>query len=495
MSSSNLVRIGYKKEVTYGVTPAGVKALLLVQDITYTAKKAGTQGNSISITYTTGAVAGSEVVTVNGNAIVIQISTGVSTATQVKAAFDGSAAAVALATAAITGTASDTQVSASIASLATGAGEYKTARFTSESYSGTPETTESQQIRTDRQSSGQVVTGLTVGGGHNFELAKETAIEDFMESAMFSSWDDTFTLKTRSLTIDISLKKITAVAGSFITDGLVVGDFIQLGGFTASGNNVIVMVTSVSTLELTYAGPEDMVNGTGVTTTYLRGSKLAIGITKHSLTIEKAFIDLTNKAIVYRGMLASSMQLQIAYGSLITGSFELSGNDYDLADAASEFATYEHYITDAATSQSLNGSVDMPFLATNITGSYGTDDFCIQSLDLNLSNNLTTQTCIGQAAPEGYNPGTAGIEVSLSSYLKDSNWDMLTRKLSQDPFAIGFPVKNNGGTYAFYLPAVQVSFDDPASAGANQDISMDMSGTAKVGANGESAMTIYKFVA
>jgi len=103
--------------------PAAVQALKVVQDITYTAVNYGTSGNSITITYTAGATAGAEVVTVSGNDISIQIETGVSTATQVKAAFDLSAAAVALASAAITGTAGTAQVAATVVSLATGAGD------------------------------------------------------------------------------------------------------------------------------------------------------------------------------------------------------------------------------------------------------------------------------------------------------------------------------------------------------------------------------------
>ena len=103
--------------------PAAVQALKVVQDITYTAVNYGTSGNSITITYTAGATAGAEVVTVSGNDISIQIETGVSTATEVKAAFDLSAAAVALAAAAITGTGSTAQVAATVVSLATGAGD------------------------------------------------------------------------------------------------------------------------------------------------------------------------------------------------------------------------------------------------------------------------------------------------------------------------------------------------------------------------------------
>ncbi len=629
MSSSNLVRLAYKKESSYGVTPAAVKASVEIQDLTYEAVLGGSPGNDITIEYLDTATAGSETVDVTGNSIVIGIDSGVSTATQIKAAFDAESDATDLATCEITGTGGDAQTDESNAATATlnltadiiltsvaqnsarntntftlqilpaddnpsdtvlaaftgtaaaivltitpndgtnnavtpvdlttaeiralinagvvggktvtvtdastlrilqtatgggatvvvdsgegdgvvatftggtddaefplalGSGEFLTARFTSEKYSGTPETTESAQIRTDRMSSGQVVTGLTVNGGHSIELAKETAIEDFLESAMFNAWDTSFTEHTRSMALDATAKTITCVTGSFIDEGLVVGDIVVLSDFVATENNVPVMLTIVTDLVLTFAGPTGMTTATE-SATYQRADKLTIGTTKKSLTVEKTFLDLTTKALIYRGCLVSAMELNVAYGSLISGSFDTSGNDYDSADAANEFASYGESIADPATTQSLNGSVDMPFITTNITGAFVQDSLCIQSLKIGLQNNLTTQTCIGRAAPENYNPGTAAIKVDLSSYLKDANWDLLARKLSQSPFAIGFMVLNTSGWYGFYIPAIQVSFEDPSSGGQNQDISMDMSGTAKVGASGESALSIYRLPA
>jgi hypothetical protein len=341
-------------------------------------------------------------------------------------------------------------------------------------------------------SSGQVVTGLTVGGGHNFELAKETAIEDFMESAFFNAWDTTAITATRSMALDATAQTITCVTGSFEDEGLVVGDVIVLSNFADATNNVPVMVTALtSDLILAYAGPTGMITASE-SATYTRADKLEIGTTKKSLSIQKEFTDLTTKAILYKGMLVSQMDLDVAYGSLISGSFELSGNDYDSADAASEFGSYLENITDPATTNTLNGSVDMPFLTTNVSGTYDQDGLCIQSLKLSMSNNLTVQTCIGRASPENYNPGTAQIKVDLNSYLKNDNWDLLARKLSQDSFAIGFMVKNPGGWYAFFMPAVQVSFEDPSSGGQNQDVSMSMSGMAKVGSGGESALVVYR---
>lgn len=88
---------------------SAVKAAVTIQDLTFTADAAGAAGNSITIQYTTGGTAGSEAVSVIGSAISVQIQTGVSTATQVKAAVDGFPAAAALVDTSISGTGSTAQ--------------------------------------------------------------------------------------------------------------------------------------------------------------------------------------------------------------------------------------------------------------------------------------------------------------------------------------------------------------------------------------------------
>lgn len=68
---------------------AEVKAALTTQAVTVTATTGqGTNGNSITLAFTAGAVAGSEVVTVVGTAVSVQVSSGVSTAAQVVTALN-----------------------------------------------------------------------------------------------------------------------------------------------------------------------------------------------------------------------------------------------------------------------------------------------------------------------------------------------------------------------------------------------------------------------
>lgn len=370
------------------------------------------------------------------------------------------------------------------------AGNFEKARFTSESLSGTPDTTESQQIRTDRLSSGQVVTGLTVGGDINFELAKEDSVDKFFESALMSTWV-TSNVVNIDMTLDAALKTLTRAAGDFAPD-VRKGDIIVLSGFANAKNNVPVMAVNVTALIITYVGPDGMESAVGAGTAFKRSDYVEIEATKNSFSMEKKFLDLTDKAIVYTGMLASGMSLNIAYGEIATGTFSFNGNGYTPVDAAADHITDGRVLNDAATTNSMNGSVDMPFIANSATGVLEESTFCIQSIEMTLANNLTPQNCIGEIAAKDYSPGTAQIGVSIGAYLANTNWSLLAKKISQEPFEVGFMVKNIDGFYGFYMPAVQVSFDDPSSPGQNQDIILSMAGTAKVGASGEKSLRVFR---
>lgn len=95
-----------------------VAATGTIGGIIYTANSGqGTAGNSITVAYTAGGVVGLEVVSVVGSAISVQISSGVSTITQVRTAINASGLATNLVSA--TGT-SATTVATTLATALTG---------------------------------------------------------------------------------------------------------------------------------------------------------------------------------------------------------------------------------------------------------------------------------------------------------------------------------------------------------------------------------------
>jgi hypothetical protein len=99
--NGNLVSIEYIK---------GIKAFKIIQDLTYTAASFGVSGDLIRIRYVAGSIAGSEVVTVSGNNITVTIENGVSTASQIESKILLSPAALLLVSVAVTGTGSNSQL-------------------------------------------------------------------------------------------------------------------------------------------------------------------------------------------------------------------------------------------------------------------------------------------------------------------------------------------------------------------------------------------------
>lgn len=114
------------------VTPyPGAVSELTIQDIEYVWNSPG-DNDAYSIEYVDDVTAGSEYVTIAGQSITIHMESGVSTATQVKAAWDANLSAVGAATATIIGVASNPQVAAAAANFTGGenVGNVKAAIFT-----------------------------------------------------------------------------------------------------------------------------------------------------------------------------------------------------------------------------------------------------------------------------------------------------------------------------------------------------------------------------
>lgn len=380
----------------------------------------------------------------------------------------------------------------------------ETARFTSETVSGTPETTVSQNIRTDRNSSGMVVTGLDTGGPIEYELASGQFYEDFLEAAMMEAWNAAVSSsETVSLTPDPldDQKALMEILGDYSTIGLAAGDFVQLVPVTGSPVNVwVISVDSATEATVSTKRGEDAIVSQTLDVTIPEYLEIGTSTIGRSFTVGKSYKDVihdltTNEhSQTYTGMLVNGYSISASYGEIVTGTFETLGNGYTQEAGESyeqQIVTAGGTVNPAGTEQPLNASIDFPLV---IAGGAATE-FCIESLELTFSNNLDPETCIGKQSPQNYTLGTAQIDVSMSAYLSDTSYDaLMASKLSLTPLSIGFEATNADGGYSFVLPAVQLSFPDPSSEGLDSQTMIEAAGTAKVGANGESAITVYKLV-
>lgn len=375
-------------------------------------------------------------------------------------------------------------------------------RFTSESLSGTPITTASQEARADRMSGGQVVTGINSGGDINGELSQSPSMDKVLEMALMSAWQPAAASAITSLTqtkVSGDDQLADVLAGADLTGvGLVAGDLVTFTGFPSAINNGPRQIVSVSLpSSLRVITPRTATDETASAGTLTRPAYLDIGSSVISMTLSKSYEDVKHQTSAnvhsqrYAGALVNQLQVNMAYGEIVThvASFVANGYVQEAPSLAQQVEAAGGTVPPASTDQPLNGSVDMPL----VTVDGEPTDYCIQSLNFTLANNLSPQNCLGKLAPTGYSQGTAQINVSANIYLGDNSYDaFMPAKLTQAPVAMLFAAVNADGGYAFDFRAVQLSFPDPASGGADQQVLINATGVAKVGPNGSSALRVYK---
>jgi hypothetical protein len=76
------------------------------------------------------------------------------------------------------------------------------------------------------------------------------------------------------------------------------------------------------------------------------------------------------------------------------------------------------------------------------------------------------------------------VTVSGSAYIADANWNLLEKKLTQQPVSIAFAAENQDGGIAIVVHGAQLSFVDPSARGMDQQVSIDFSGSATNTENG-----------
>ena len=347
-------------------------------------------------------------------------------------------------------------------------GDFGTIRFNSESMSGTPSTTASTEIRSDRTSAGQVQVGLEVGGDVNVELSSDDMQIKLMQAAMMQPTP----VPALAITTDITVMPIDKRLMFAEATQFKAGDMIVLSGFTEEKNNGVAYVVSVDAVGASLKiAKETIASETATGVNIGRPQKMTVGTTPISHTICKQYLDLENKSITYTGMLVSEMMLEMAHGNIAKGKFMFKGNGYETPDLP---ITDGRTVLDAGTDQPYNASSDIGIVL--IDGEVS--DFCIQSLSITLNNGLSPQVCMGSLAPREYALGTAAITVSGSTYLADENWELMLKKVTQEPVSIGFMVSNQDGGLLVFLHGVQLTFPDGAAQGLDQQVSLQFSGKA-----------------
>jgi len=150
--------------------------------------------------------------------------------------------------------------------------------------------------------------------------------EATVDLAAWSPWTAPYTDLSVSVVATITVNTFVRASGSWITDGVRVGDAITTTTFDVeAGNNLTTYVTALSALTMTVAGAlTTAIADVGVFNTTAREIKK--GTTVRSLVLEKAFTDIAEYQ-KYTGGIVNTLSLDINPNAIVTGSFGMLFKD------------------------------------------------------------------------------------------------------------------------------------------------------------------------
>lgn len=289
-----------------------------------------------------------------------------------------------------------------------GASAAQAMRRVTSSLDMTKDTYQSNEIRPDFQV-GDMRHGLRkVGGQISGEMSAKTWA-DFIAAALKKDFAAGVSVASASLTIGGSAGAwtITRAAGSWLTDGIKVGDIVRLtaGAFNAANTGKNIQVTDVQAAVLTGI----VLNGTGLVTQgpiasatlTVVGKKTMVPQTGHtdkSFSIEHWHPDVP-AGEVYTGCKVSKISINLPATGMATIAVEFAGKD--VTGGTAQYFTNPNPVTVTGTMAAVNGVVKVGSAAGGTITSASLEISCAQSSEPGIGSNVADQVATGRVVVTG----------------------------------------------------------------------------------------------
>lgn len=338
----------------------------------------------------------------------------------------------------------------------------KNLRWTRESLKQATQTVESAEVNATRNTSAIFRVGLNAAGAFGFELSYGT-YDELLEYALLSA--------TWTAAVTLTGITIAATDASTLTDSgngmavFTVGAWFKLSGFTGAGattNAGYFKIEAKAAGSLTVSPATLTADAAGESVTILQGAYITTGTTLSSIAIEKSFGDIS-EYVVENGMCINSMQLSIAPGKIIDGSFDFLGKKETGAAATAGSGTN----TAAPTTVGMN-AVDNVSAILEGQSSLGCTEFTLQ-----LNNNLRARQEIGTLGAVSIGTGSIKITGSLKLYFSNRTHMNKYRNFTGSSIAVRL-TDSATNVYIIDLPAVKYTDGDQTGTGKDTDVIVNL---------------------
>jgi hypothetical protein len=303
----------------------------------------------------------------------------------------------------------------------------------------------------------------SVAGTLNGELSLGT-YDDFFQAVMRDTWDSPLTVTNATMTsITTTTSTIVASGGSWIAQGLRVGDVIRLTNHsTSANNNRNLTITGLTASTITVAETLTLDSNPDSSFTVTRPKKLTrladTGYTDRTFTIEEYSADI-DYSEVYTGCTVNTMRIQLQPNGMVAVSFGIVG-----ADAAAYASGSSPYFTTPTLTTSL------PMVAVDAKlykGGVAVAD--LTAFELTIALNAGGVPVIGSYVTPAMFTNTMAVTGSVSAVRKDLQ--NLTDFINETTFSLGAVLIENESEpkdfFSLFLPSVKFADVNKSELGAN----------------------------
>lgn len=318
----------------------------------------------------------------------------------------------------------------------------------------------SDEIRSDRMTTDLIQVQADASGDVNFELSS-AAFDDFIEACLAGTWGATIAVAEVDISATTGTNIFNTVAGDFVADGVVVGQWLEVRGYVNPLINGYYKVATVTSSDITTSNPIAATEAAGPSVT-MGGSVLRNGVVERSFSIQKVLEDLTpDEFILFRGMRVGQMQLSFETASILTGVFSFMG----LSSKADTTGEASQTLVPAPTNDVMNatGNVLEIWIDDTVTTAF------FNTLSLSINNNLRPQDAIGSLPHVGI--ALARLEVTADAELYFQDDTEYQKYLAATAFNLSFRVEDNAGNaYIVTLPKCKYETGEVVAGGLDQDV-------------------------
>lgn len=334
----------------------------------------------------------------------------------------------------------------------------------------------SNELRSDRQRTDTIRTGVTTDGEFTYELSyggtgTNIGTDYFIEGALQSTWSSAVTATAATISC--------AAADNSINDSgaglpnVAAGTWIVVKGFTTNGTKFFAQVVSRTASKIVVTGITLQNESAGASVTVAQDGYIRNGTTATSYTLETEFQDLTNAFIVMTGMRVSTMAMSVTAGAIITGSFGFMGSTTD----ANNTATVGTGAPNAAPTNSIMSAQSHVGAVYEGNTLVPTTDLFFKKIDININNNLRNQDAVANLYPVGIGSGTVDVTMSIDAYLP--NLTLYDKFVSNTITGLALRLDGqDGGSYIIDMPQMRFTTGQATPGGINTDLMLSLTATA-----------------